>query len=381
MKLRLSQALMSKPFAPRHPAVTVARCAASVPMLAMTIACSSGQPTTTQPVAHTATAVASEAPIVGTAAPLAVPSAAPKADAKAILETLDARVVDASHVARRALYSWTTRQQAEAIAAGEPALSRVESAKYGPSAFDWMLDAQTSKGDRLARLMFHEAFAKKRFAWPNAYATAPGNGGGRYGSVLMRIELKPDSFIVDFASNRVVDLDGQEVPFKSVETTPERIGAAYWEAAGFREYVVVNPSAISRISFGTEVELAAFEEERALLSTLSDASKTMRGEDQNALLARFAKTLAFSKSADVTLLRRLAQEANDVPPDRLAYTMAPTESFSLGAARPRLKDPKCRMKTTGDHSYVRTLCLPADRCAVDAAGHCGIAWRPLAPED
>jgi len=301
----------------------------------------------------------------------APPPAATKAEALAALEPF---VVGA--VGRRTLLSWTTRKQAEKIAAGQPVLSLVESTQFGPSGFDWALDGKVKKGHRLAKLLFHQGFAKKRFAWPNAYATALGAGGGRYGSVLLRIDLAKDALIVDLVHDRVVDVNDKPVDVAEAEAHPERIAAVYWESLLYREYVIVNEAALDSVAFGTREANEPFQREVAMFKVVVSALAVTPRAEAEELLARFAKTLAFTNIAPADHVRRLAREAEEVPPGALAYAPKLAREFALGPLRAALKDPKCKQQKSFDVSYSRVTCVPADRCEM-SQGKCVIRQLTL----
>lgn len=363
-------------------------CVSSLPLLA-TLACgSTSEPPPTGALVSVGSArvaitpAPTEVPVVAaTALPRsseAAPSFANLAAARAALEPYS---VDASRgVARRVLYSWTTRPQAETIVAGGPLLTREESARFGPSGFDWAIDALVARGDALGKLLFHQGFAKKRFAWANGFATSLGGGGGRYGSVLLQIELEADSLVVDLTTKKVLTVTGEAASLKDLEAHPERLGAVYWEGPGYREYVIMNEASIAKVSFGTAEVLAVFEKEKSVLGQVDAALDRFDVSDSTALLKAFSRTLAFHPNAYRELVAELAREAKESPPDTLAFSFTPSTELTLGAVRPRLKNPKCTVKKTFDMSFSRTACLPADRCAFTATGVCDVSRQPLTTE-
>lgn len=361
-------------------------CVSSFSLVMVTVGCASGPPAESGRAGVSAAPAISGRPstvaVVPTvSAPSMLPAEATASVAPSkLIERMRSHAVDKSNVGRRTLLSWTTRSQAEDIVKGQAVLSYVESKRFGPAAFDWMLTEEMGKGNELAKLAFHEGFARKRFAWPNAYATALGAGGGRYGAVLLQLELKENALILDFASNKVVDVTGRELPLAEAVAHPERVAAAYWEStkpwAQFREYVVLNAAALAKVSFGTPEVLAVFDKERRLLQDLVTAWPTLSTQEQAEVLTHFGRTLAFSSRGDVVLLKNFAREAEEVPPDTLKLSITPTLEFSLGQPRAALKNPSCVVKKSYDFSYTRTFCEPQDRC-VQYSGKCEIALPTL----
>lgn len=323
-----------------------------------------------------ATAIAG--PALGSATPLT--SAAPQSSAErellgpAFLSEIEARGVTSGRIARRTLYSWTSVAQADAILKGGPVLSREESAKHGPSAFDWMLDDAVGKNDALATLLFHRGFAKKRFAWPNAFATALGFLGETYGSALLAIELAPDALVLDLASRTVTTADGAPSSVAELTAHPERLAAVYWIAnppspnlpprgPAFREYVLVNEATIRKVTVGGPTLTALLDDERKLVARVNERVKALPEGREEATLTAFAALLSFNmgpQRQDVeTMNGALAGVRLATPTGERAIKA----SFALGLPRARLK-ASCKMSQTRGYSYRSTVCLPADRCAL-----------------
>jgi len=346
-------------------------------LLAATLGCGSGELAEGAPRVAQGSASSGERAVpvmyASSPGPIATVPEAPDPFAQ-LLPRVEQRAVPI--VGRRVLLSWTTREQAEEIAAGGPLLSRVESPLHGPSGFDWMLDANVAKGQKLAKLLFRDHYARKRFAWPNAYATASGAGGGRYGSVLMRIELREDALILDLPMERVLTVDNREVPFAELEAKPERLAAVYWDEGAFREYVLVNESAIARVSSGTPEALAIFRAERELLVALATAAPQLSRHDQLLLTVVFERTLAFSKNPTIDQIRAMAREASEVAPDGLQFSFVPKAAFVASGAQRRLTNPGCKQKRSNDFSYHRISCVPDRRCRM-VDGKCEITRTPV----
>jgi hypothetical protein len=369
----------------------------SIPALATLCACSPSVPVKSEvdPVVADASATASPQASVLVAASVAGPPLAtspakplstvvkPVDRVKEALAALDDRVVDDKHIGRRVLYTWTPRQQADAIQAGGRVLTLVESKNYGPSGFDFMLDDEVVRGNALARLLLNTGFAKKRFAWPNAYATALGTTGGRYGTSLLMVELAKDALILDFANKKVFDVENKEVPLTDLTAHPERLGAVYWSStAGYREYVLVNEAAIARVSTTTEETEKAREAEKAVLAQVTAGLRQLLIGDEKELLERFSKTLAFAATSTRETVDRIATDSNTFTPDKLRFEVQPKVKFDLGTSRGRIKPPTCKLEGTRgrfkhDYSFGGgQYCTPGDRCQ-NIAGKCQAIRRPL----
>ncbi len=187
-------------------------------------------------------------------------------------------VVSPGSIARQTLYTWTTREQIEALKKDRVLLTRSESPVHGASYFEQQLTARAEQHDALAGLLRTSAFARARFAWPAPWATLLGIGGESYGDELIEVRLKPEAWIVVFQSSspelRVIDLENRPVATKEALAHPERIAAVYFmhdnpvsgyaastagleERMGYREYVLCNESMIA--SWGVHTESIARE--------------------------------------------------------------------------------------------------------------------------
>lgn len=366
----------------------------SLPALATLCACSPSAPVKHEVAPIVASAAASAASTASvapaeTGPPPATSTAKPLSTVvksvdrvKQALAVLEGRLVDEKHIGRRVLYTWTPRPQAEAIQAGGPVLTLVESKSYGPSGFDYMLDDEVLHGNSLARLLFNTGFAKKRFAWPSAYATAIGTNGGRYGTSLLVVELAADALILDFANKKVFDVENKEVPLADLTAHPERLGAVYWSStAGFREYVLVNEAAIARVSTGTDESEKLREAEKSDLTEVAAALRQLLIGDEKEVLERFSKTLAFASSSTRESVERIVTDAQTFVPDKLRISVEPKVKFSLGTFRGRLRPVACKLegqrgRFRHDYSFGGgQYCMPSDRCQ-NVGGKCEAIRRP-----
>jgi hypothetical protein len=364
----------------------------SLPAIASLCACSPSAPPKSEvdpPAVTAATASASAAVSASVSGPPATMSAKPLSSVvkpndrvKDALAALEPRIVDDKHIGRRVFFTWTSRQQADAIQAGGRVLTLVESKSYGPAGFDFMLDDEVMRGNALARLLSSTGFAKKRFAWPNAYATAIGTSGARYGTSLLMIELTNDALILDFVNKRVFDVENKEVALSELTAHPERLGAVYWSTEGYREYVLVNETAMLRVSSTTEASEKLREAEQATLAQLTAAMRQLLTGDEKDLLDRFSKTLAFASKSSRESVDRIVTDANTFTPDKLRFAVEPKIKFEQGIFRGRIKQPTCKMQTPKPQRYERfssfgpsQYCMPFDRCQ-SIGGKCEAIRRP-----
>lgn len=362
----------------------------SLPLLACTWACSPAPSPEPPPApaptsAQASAATAAPATASANTSPKPLSSVVVRQDPlPPLIAELQKRAVDAEHIGRRVLVSWTNRTQADAIAAGGPVLMFETSKAYGPAAFDFMIEDEATRGNALAKLIHRTGFAKKRFAWPSAYATAAGFGGTRYGNVLMVLELKSDALLLDFSTQKVFDVDNKELPSAELVKAPERLAAVYWSTTGFREYVLLNEAAIAKVSFGESEASKLLATEVALLDALTKAFGQVLIGDEAPALEAFKKTLAFNPIATRENVTAAANTMREIKLDRLAFSGAPNRKFAHGTLRARLPRAACQLQGSGggkprhfDRSYGwGQYCVPSDRCQL-VAGKCEVLKRAL----
>jgi hypothetical protein len=290
----------------------------------------------------------------------------PVADWPAVLAR---HAVSPGNVARRSLWTWTTIDQGRGLASGtEPVLTRETSARLGPSAFDWML-SDAARSDRLAALLFHQGYAKKRFAWSTTYGAALGTGGERYGSVLMRVDLAENALVLDWTRRAVTTAGGKPAKLDELFKEPGRLAAVYWETAQFREYVLVNESQIERVLVADAEVMRAFMQERALVSAVVRAARSARDTERDRILRDFAATLIVKGTSNLTAAETFEDQLVQTNIDGLDGQVAPKAKFNLGPQRATLKDD-CKFFTTRDPSFSRTVCQPTDRCTTTTDQKC-----------
>lgn len=185
----------------------------------------------------------------------------------------------------RTLYTWTTREQIEALAASRKLLQKSRAAGGELSRFDALLKSLGDKVPPTARLLREAGCAKKRFAWPNPWATVLGFAGEQYGDQLVEITLKDDSILVLVESEgprfRYLTLDGGELNEAEAKAARKRIAGALHVSAPaptralstldlevgwpLREFVICNEGQVAGWAYGTPAILTRMGDDVALL--------------------------------------------------------------------------------------------------------------------
>ncbi len=316
----------------------------------------------------------------GTTAPVivaSIPSAAPAvADAGGVSPEPSLEGLVRPYASRnpRVLYTWTTPEQLAELKAGAAVLSRDSSKVHGHANVDHYLSlhahrktgATTALG-YTANVLFRKAFARKRFAWTTALGTVRGLGGAPYGSVLMRITLRPEALHVDVRSTHFV-ADGQDLPMADLARYAARIGAAFFDTRDYREYIVPNESMIAEIAVGTpdiEKELAA---ERYVLAEARKAFAAS-GQLHPAARALFAGKAPATVAELVAYEDALEKVAASFPREPFVRRLE-RPPFSLGNVRPPLAllcresgRQALRTDSTFPQPMYRLNCTPDDVCS------------------
>ncbi|MFV8753937.1 hypothetical protein ACNOYE_25610 [Nannocystaceae bacterium ST9] len=211
----------------------------------------------------------------------------PESTTEPALERLAALAVHHDDFARAEFYTWTTPTQLESLRAGRCLLQADASSGGQASPFNLALQAIASAGSAdapiAALLIEHDALVRRRYAWPNPFATALGLGPRRYGDVLIRIELDPSSLLARFEPGGdpvfvFVDMQGEPVPRERVLADPLRLAAVYHVAStapdepAYREYVICSEAMIASWSVATPEIAARVEAEIELLAALADST-------------------------------------------------------------------------------------------------------------
>lgn len=289
---------------------------------------------------------------------VASPSAAPRREA----------LVDRylAPTTARVLYTWTTPEQLAALRAGERLLSRESSPEKGHAGFDHLLSQLTyqpgvAENREVPELLFHAGFAKKRFAWHTAFGAILGLGAGPYGSVLLRVTLKPSAVLHDFIAETAV-VDGKTVAARELAKFPERLGAVYYEGPGYHEIVMPNESMIEEVSANTDTIRRELEEELFFLQGTHESELRTRE-----LARAFVGAPPYSMEELAPYVASLRAFLDRMPAE--PFVRRPNVAFQLGAKRPQL--PFCRSTgrkrvATHDISHpvyvVQVQCAPSNAC-------------------
>ncbi len=190
------------------------------------------------------------------------------------------------------LFTWTTRDQIEALVRDRVLLTRLESPVHGPAFFEQVVAARAAAGDALATKLRTAGFARSRFAWANPWATLLGWPGETYGEELIAVRLKPVAWTAKLTTGapgwEVFDADNHPVDPAEAVLHPERIGAVYFvqdtpatgyghtnagpqERAAYREYVLCNESMIESWSIGDDLVKTTLSTSAGLIEQLARA--------------------------------------------------------------------------------------------------------------
>jgi hypothetical protein len=244
-----------------------------LPSLALVLACGH-EPASAPPVSA---APAPSPPVAAAPAPSPPVAAAPAPSPPVpdpVTLALAERAVHHDAFARSILYTWTTAEQAAALRTTRSLLV-AEADRGEPSPFIRALRTLAATDPLADLLLSHPGLARRRYAWPAPFATVLGLRERRYGDVLVRIELAPDSQIVRFRPGApepfaLHDMSGRPVDLALAD--PARLAAVYHVRDGddvpFREYVVINESKIAAWSLSTPELAAAVDADIALLESL-----------------------------------------------------------------------------------------------------------------
>ncbi len=266
----------------------------------------------------------------------------------------------------RVFYTWTTPEQLAALRAGERVLSRESSPEKGHAGFDHLLSQLTYQAgadqDReVPSLLFHTGYAKKRFAWHTAFGAILGLGAGPYGSVLLRVTLKPNAVVTDFIAETAV-VDGKTVPARELGKLPERLGAIYYEGPGYHEIVLPNESMIEEVSANTDTIRRELEDELFFLQGIHEGDLRTRE-----LAHAFVGAPPYTMEALAPYLASLRAFLDHMPAE--PFVRRPSVAFQLGAKRAQLafcRSTGRKRVATRDISHpvyvVQVQCAPTNAC-------------------
>lgn len=299
--------------------------------------------------------------------PLLPPSAAPAPSAEepaemrgAVLDRARAKWDFDAARSTRVLYSWTTKEQLEAMRAGGSVLSRSVTPGKGFATFDHALHRASALGDARAQVLWHEGFAKSRFAWSNAFGVAAGMRGERYGDVLLRITLKREAVFDHFS------LQSGGILTLSQDARPEHLGAVGFASGKYREYVLPNESMIEKVEAFTPELRDEVEQQRTFLRmVLRDPSHF----PPDARSAFFPDVQALVGTVEIqAALDALTAWLDD---KTAPFSRAVATSFALGALRPSIAElckvhgvveQQRRIASFGLQTLYEPQCAPADAC-------------------
>jgi hypothetical protein len=259
-------------------------------------------------------------------------------------QRLDKRAVTDENFARGELYSWTTSEQINELRQTKMLLVATGKTHGAPSPYSRLLSQLANgkgAGQSVAKLLSeHAGLTKRRYAWPNPFATAVPLGERSYGHALVHIVLKEEAVLVKLDPLEkdpfvFVDLNNKSVSLDDIVQHPERIAAVFHVrrkpegGPRFREYIVCNESMIARWSVDTSHEQSIVEQESALITELLQSPLTSRLGKDDSLDAN----AAWSRTLDnPTLLDKWrATLAFDSPKYKPSTTRLAAISASLAA--------------------------------------------------
>jgi hypothetical protein len=224
-------------------------------------------------------------------------------------QSIDKQEVYRNDFVRNTLYTWTTDEQINELRKNKILLTKSKSETQGYASFDVSLRDSSLKNNPIAKLLQEEQFAKKRFAWSNAWATVMGWKGESYGNNLVKIVLHDSAIIGRFDSfNKqepfsFSDFKGEKLTTDYVIKNKNRIAAIYhlnyYEGKRkvfkrkntgtysqetkkaitqkanilFREFVIINEKMIKNWSYGTSDIKNEIKSEITLLKQFQESNK------------------------------------------------------------------------------------------------------------
>ncbi|MFO0664090.1 MAG: hypothetical protein U0174_09065 [Polyangiaceae bacterium] len=253
------------------------------------------------------------------------------------------------------LYSWTTEEQLALLRQGAPVLQRSFSPGKGFAAFDHALYEAVVAGDTHAKLLWHEGFAKSRFAWSNAFGASASLRGESYGTVLLRITLKPEATFQEFT----IEQESAVWPLGH-DPGPAQLGAVRFVTRKYREYVIPNESMIERVEAFTPSLRDDLEEQIDFLRSIAASEPPIAAHLLSTLFPERERLPGpdFIKAAIAALETVVKSQATP-------FERSVSASFTLGAARPSM-DVLCaranvtkkttRLSTFGEQTFFVPTC-------------------------
>lgn len=292
------------------------------------------------------------------------PPAPTAADAAAPAPVPEPAAVLAQNMARwgfdaprktRVLYTWTTREQFEILKKGGPVLQRSFSPGKGFASYDHAVYEQVAAGDEAAKKLWHEGFAKSRFAWSNAFGAVAYAGGETYGTVLLRITLKPQATFWDFY------VEQGRLTWGAASASPTEVGGVWFANTKYREYVLSNESMIERVEAYTPSMQADIAAQLTFLRSLQNAETPLPAHQLNTFFPQLERIAGAAEvQTAIAALEALQRDSAD-PFERTIQA-----TFSLGALRPPIDVlckkigvvvSKARMSTFGERRLYTPTCV------------------------
>lgn len=217
-------------------------------------------------------------------------------------------------IVRNELYTWTSKEQINLLRNSSNLLLKSESATKGKANYDLVLDSLKNSGNQIAAFLLSPSFAKKRFAWPQPWATVRGYPNENYGDQLLRITFKEDAIFGSFIPAEgdtlfhFYSMKGKKLDPDFVMAHPERLAVVYFVNSKitrkteahyrgtysrhydkrtitapfpYREYVICNESMIREWSYGTVAIKNKIKDNLAYLNYLREAIHTPLDKDNS----------------------------------------------------------------------------------------------------
>lgn len=345
--------------------------ASAAVLVALLGACSSPAPSAVAPPPPASTtSTAPPPPAVTSAEQLVVEPPPPTVKVDDPDEILAPFEIDARRPIRRVYYSWTTREQAADLAKTKKLLVKGPKDMKDLNVFEDAVKAATALplSHRISTALSKPPLDKRRYAFQNAVGWAQGIAGKPYGTVVVRITLRPEAVLLSLGGEvapllspyAAWDLEGKAVDGKDVEAHPERIAGVLHvshdpSGAPFREVVLVNEGMIASWEIGTDEVMAELRDEaKALRKVVPLAPDNARINPQevglawvgdakrpasaawNRVLGIGTAPYAFGK-AEISAIAKLLESADK--PEALRHEPPPAKALKLPKAPPVVIPP------------------------------------------
>ena len=158
-----------------------------------------------------------------------------KNDSLQLLDWLKTQSFDHKKLGKdRYIYTWTSQEQIDEIRNGGPVLSRSEASDGSKCYFDSITDLYPCSNKNAWFHIDREIHDKKRFGWTNLWSTSMGYQGEKYGNKLMRIKLKPNSYIAHIKTQNgqtyvnFTDLEGKYISYSKLDSDHGQLAGAFF---------------------------------------------------------------------------------------------------------------------------------------------------------